>query len=219
MRSVEPTLFERLTQRQAFKKVPLVDPDNKAKKGFIWVLDPSRVGVGIESTTRYRQKTVSKRCENDDQADPKRQRSGRKGGKAARRSAKLRLRKSRLLEHDAGYAPYPKIELSIPLNGQADGPVQHASLLENWDSNNRLPYYLTPPSSSTPPSYPEEYIYDYGATNENSPTQQQGTPSDQRDQTLLNHPLDSGCESLQLEGPDIPKLENLYCTNRLTTLS
>ena len=35
-----------LTKTQAFRKVPHVDRSNKAKKGFIWVLEPSAVGVG-----------------------------------------------------------------------------------------------------------------------------------------------------------------------------
>ncbi len=79
-----------LTSLQAFRKVPHVDPANKHKKGFIWVLESSAIGKGIESTTRYRQKTVWRRNDTSDVIDTKRQRSGRKGGRAARQSAKLR---------------------------------------------------------------------------------------------------------------------------------
>ncbi len=209
--------LQTLTQIQAFRKVPYVDPCNKAKKGFIWVLESSAVGVGIESTTRFRQKTVSKRSENVDQADPKRQRSGRKGGRAARKTAKLR--RSALHEHDARYPPYPKSELSMTLNALPDEPLRQASPHQNWTGSNGLPYYLTPPLSSTQPSFPDSGVYDYRSMTENPETQQNGVGFDRQDQLLFGHSFASGCESMPQEGSGIIKFEENYLANRLTALS
>lgn len=183
---------------QAFRKVPHIDPLNKAKKGFIWVLEPSAVITGIESTTRYRQKTVSKRSENFDQADPKRQRSGRRGGRAARKSAKLR--RSALLQHDTRYAPCPKSELSMSLNALPNESLQQNFTHQNWNSTHALPYYLTPPLSSSQPSFPENGIYDYRGMTETPGTQPNGVVFGQQDQPLLGHPFDRRCDSMQHEG-------------------
>ena len=202
---------------QAFRKVSHVDPSNKAKKGFIWLLEPSAVGVGIESTTRYRQKTVSKRNENIDQADPKRQRSGRKGGKAARKSAKLR--RSALLQHDARYTSYPKSELNMTFNALPDEPLRHSSPNQDWNGCHGLPYYLTPPLSSTQPFFPENGVYDYGGMTENPGIQPNGIVFDRQDQPLFGHSFDSGCESMQHEGSGIAKFEDHYLADRLTVLN
>lgn len=183
---------------QAFRKVPHIDPLNKAKKGFIWVLEPSAVITGIESTTRYRQKTVSKRSENFDQADPKRQRSGRRGGRAARKSAKLR--RSALLQHDTRYAPCPKSELSMSLNALPNESLQQNFTHQNWNSTHALPYYLTPPLSSSQPSFPENGIYDYRGMTETPGTRPNGVVFGQQDQPLLGHPFDRRCDSMQHEG-------------------
>ena len=199
---------------QAFRKVPHVDPSNKAKKGFIWVLEPSAVGAGIESTTRYRQKTVGKRSDNGDHADPKRQRSGRKGGKAARKSAKWR--RSSLLDYDTRSARYPKSEPNMTFSALPDESLRQASPHEEWNGTSGLPYYLTPPLSSTQPSFPETGIYDYGGMTEHSETQQSGTVFDRQGQPLFGHPFDSGCESMQHDGSGIIKFEEHYLANRLT---
>lgn len=208
---------ETLTQIQAFRKVPHVDPSNKAKKGFIWVLEPSAVGAGIESTTRYRQKTVGKRSDNIDQADPKRQRSGRKGGRAARKSAKLR--RSTLLDHGTRYPCYPKSEHSMTFNPPSGEPLHQAVPHQDWNGTSELPYYLTPPLSSTKTSFPENGIYGYGAMTEDSETQQNRTVFDRQDQPLFGHPFDTGCEFMQHDRSGIIKFEDHYLANRLTALT
>lgn len=202
---------------QAFKKVPHVDPSNRAKKGFIWVLEPSAVGAGIESTTRYRQKTVGKRSDNADQADPKRQRSGRKGGRAARKSAKLR--RSALLDHDTRYAHYSKGELNMTFNAHLDEPLRQVSPNQDWDGTNGLPYYLTPPLSSTQQSFPGNDIYDYGGLTEYPEIQPNGTLFDGQNQPLFGHPFDGGCKSMQHDGSGIVKFEDRYHADRLTTFT
>lgn len=206
-----------LSMNGAFRKVPHVDPSNKAKKGFIWVLEPSAVGAGIESTTRYRQKTVGKKTDNLDQADPKRQRSGRKGGRAARKTAKLR--RSALLDHDTRYACYPKSEPNMTFDALTDDPLRQTSPHQSWNSTSGLPYYLTPPLSSTQPSFPDNGIYEYGGMTENQETQQNGTVFDQQDQSLFGHSFESGCESMQHDRSGIIKFEDHYLANRLTALT
>lgn len=206
---------ETLTKIQAFRKVPHVDPSNKAKKGFIWVLEPSAVGAGIESTTRYRQKTVSKRSDNVDNADPKRQRSGRKGGRATRKSAKLRKN----LDHDTNYARFPKGEPNMPSSTLLDEPHHQTSSHQNWNGTSGLPYYLTPPLSSTQPSFPEDGIYDYESMTENPETQQNGAVFNQQDQDFFGHPFDSACEPMQHDGSGIIKFEDHYLANRLAAFT
>ena len=174
--------------------------------------------MGIESTTRYRQKTVSKRSENLDLADPKRQRSGRKGGRATR---KAKLRKSRLLEHNANYASYPKSELSMTFNALPHEPLRQVSPLQYWNGANGLPYYLTPPLSSTRPTFPENGIYDYGGVTGNPEIQRGGLVLDRQDQSFFGHSIDSGSgsASMQHEGSDTIKFEDHYFASRFTALS
>ena len=200
---------------QAFRKVPHVDPSNKGKKAFIWVLEPSAVGVGIESTTRYRQKTVNKRSDN---LDPKRRRSGRKGWRATRKSVKLR--KSALLERDANHTPYLKSELSMPFNNALPHePLRQVSPIQNWNGANGLPYYLTPPLSSTQPTFPENGIYDNGGVTGLADAQRGGDFLDQQDRLFFGHAIDSGWASMQHEGADTIKLEDHYLASRFTALS
>ena len=202
---------------QAFRKVPHVDPSNKAKKGFIWVLEPSAVGVGIESTTRYRQKTSSKRSENLDLADPKRQRSGRKGGRATRKS--IKLRKSALRERNATHRPYFKSELGMAFNVLPHESFRQVSPLQNWNGANGLPYYLTPPLSSTQSTFPETDIYDDEAVKGNPETQLGGLVLDRQGQLFFGHSVDSGCASTQHERSDTIKFEDHYLPSRFSALS
>lgn len=65
-------------------------PTDESKKGFIWVLEPSAVDNGVKSTTRFRKSVPSKKTTRLDSPAPQRQRSGAKGGRAARKAAKSR---------------------------------------------------------------------------------------------------------------------------------
>lgn len=139
-------------------KVAYTDPDNKHKKGYIWVLDPAAVGKGVESTTRYRQKTHSRRSNNSHLVDPKRQKSGRKGGRAARKSTKLR-RFAKFDDHVALYehclrGQTPQYSHSSPGSYRCS-----QSPTMNQYNMGGLPYYLGRASSESP--HPESSPYSY----------------------------------------------------------
>ncbi len=173
-------------------KVPYVDPANKHKKGFIWVLDPAAVGKGIESTTRYRQKTIGKKSDNPDLLDPKRQRSGRKGGRAARKSAKVR-RSARLDGHDPKYAYYLPSRAPEYCHSSPAGESQSTSPSLGHYNLGSLPYYLDPPSSESP--HPEHSPYSYPNT-----TVHMGLPADQ---SLLSDSFDNDSNFLGSKAEDL----------------
>ncbi|KAL8637862.1 MAG: hypothetical protein Q9228_004914 [Teloschistes exilis] len=75
---------------QGFRKVDQEPPIDDAKRGFIWVLEPSAERDGVKSTTRYRKTGTNKRAVKTRHPAPERQRSGARGGKAARNFAKIR---------------------------------------------------------------------------------------------------------------------------------
>ncbi|MDI1490146.1 MAG: hypothetical protein OHK93_001346 [Ramalina farinacea] len=83
-----------LSMNAAFNKIPHAHPGDKAKKGFIWALDPSAIRNGIQPTTRYRAKKDDPKSSSSGSKPNKgrvqdilRQRSGRRGGQAASRRA------------------------------------------------------------------------------------------------------------------------------------
>ncbi|KAI9821092.1 MAG: hypothetical protein M1827_003826 [Pycnora praestabilis] len=88
-----------LSMNGAFKKVDQLPPCDESKKGFIWVLEPSAIQDGVKSTTRFRKVVPNKKSCRSDNPAPQRQRSGAKGGKAARKAAKFR-RSARLEDPD-----------------------------------------------------------------------------------------------------------------------
>ena len=143
---------------KSFKKVDLIDPNNKSKKGFIWVLEPSAVGHGIQSTTRYRPKP-GKKNDHTDGVDLKRQRAGRSGGKAARRSGRnrslTRLEDPRI----SHYVQSARHDLACPTSAHfSNQPTPNMDL--NGPAN--LPYYSLPtPPLSTRSPLPGNASYDY----------------------------------------------------------
>lgn len=61
------------------------------KKGpNVWVLTEEAIKNGVQSTTRYRKQAGSKKSQKSEHPAPQRQRSGAKGGRAAKKSAKTR---------------------------------------------------------------------------------------------------------------------------------
>ncbi|MCJ1248848.1 hypothetical protein MMC30_006069 [Trapelia coarctata] len=79
-----------LSMNGAFKKVDQNPPSDDGKKGFVWVLEQSALENGVESTTRYRKLGSNKKSSRVEPVAAQRQRSGAKGGKATKKSAKLR---------------------------------------------------------------------------------------------------------------------------------
>ncbi|KAI4205870.1 MAG: hypothetical protein LQ350_000055 [Teloschistes chrysophthalmus] len=79
-----------LSMNGGFRKVDQEPPTDDAKRGFIWVLEPAAERDGVKSTTRYRKTGSNKRAVRTRHPAPERQRSGARGGKAARNFAKIR---------------------------------------------------------------------------------------------------------------------------------
>ena len=76
---------------KAFKKVEqALAADDSKKSGCIWVLQDWAVKDGVKSTTRYRKPPPFRRAQRSGIPAPQRQRSGAKGGRAARKSARQR---------------------------------------------------------------------------------------------------------------------------------
>ena len=154
-------ILDILTILQAFKKVDQSPQTEDSKKGFIWVLEPSAMEKGVESTTRYRRTGPNKKIGRTEPAASQRQRSGAKGGKAARRVAKLR--KCAKLEETKN----PKF-----LKKGANSPQTSFSSDRNFDANvidfnaydlTSVPYYLPTPTSTIQSPFDSEMSrYSYG---------------------------------------------------------
>lgn len=129
------------------------------------------------------------------------------------------MRRSALLDHDSRYASYQGSDPNSTFNALSDESLHQASPHPDWNATGRLPYYLTPPLSSTQPSFPETGIYDYEGMTENPETQQNGTVFDGQDLPLFGQPFDSSCESMHHEGSGIIKFEDHYLANRLTAFT
>jgi hypothetical protein len=67
------------------------NPGHQARKAnSVWILTEDAVRHGVQSTTRYRKHGSNKKTNRTRTPAPLRQRSGAKGGRAARRAARLR---------------------------------------------------------------------------------------------------------------------------------
>ena len=135
-------------------------PTEETKKGFIWVLEPTAVEEGVKSTTRYRKINSNRKICKADQPAPQRQRSGAKGGKAAKKAAKTRRSarfgvpsKLRYVETPSAVAPVVSIST-----------IETASQLtpdSELDCSNNIPYYLPTPTLSTQSSGLDSKSYGY----------------------------------------------------------
>ncbi|KAL8814571.1 MAG: hypothetical protein Q9223_006217 [Gallowayella weberi] len=117
-----------LSMNGAFKKVDQDLPTDEAKKGFIWVLEATALADGVKSTTRYRKSGSNKRVARAGHAAPDRQRSGAKGGKAARNAAKVR--RSARIDRPRSWHPedIPLASIETPLPPMGDQPLTPASI-------------------------------------------------------------------------------------------
>ena len=159
---------------KAFVKIAHTDPNDKSKKGYIWALHESAIGKGVESTTRYRQKHSQKRSEQQQFRDPKRQRSGRKGGKATRGSRKsIRKHEPRsnyIGENDAADGFRMGLEVAAK-------PMEESwALGMNSTMGSSVPYWLHTPPLSVRSSLPDHLLYSYGDTNGYTQTQASSSP-------------------------------------------
>ncbi|KAL8713327.1 MAG: hypothetical protein Q9220_002526 [cf. Caloplaca sp. 1 TL-2023] len=120
-----------LSMNGGFKKVDQDSSAEAAKRGFIWVLEPSAITDGIKSTTRYRKQGSNKKVHKSGHPAPERQRSGAKGGKATRKAAKTRRdppsKEARAQKKED--IPLPSVE--VPTMNSSEQPLTPASIWTN----------------------------------------------------------------------------------------
>ena len=134
-----------INHRQAFTKVDQNPSSDDGKKGFVWVLEQSALENGVESTTRYRKIGPNKKTNRLEPAATQRQRSGAKGGRAAKKSAKMR-RTGRYEEPRTERHTEEPMQESTP----ADNLYEHnePSLDTDLYDLSNVPYFLHTPSST-----------------------------------------------------------------------
>ena len=148
----------RANKYQAFRKVDQLPPSDDGKKGFVWVLEPSALINGVESTTRYRKQTPHKKSGKVDPAGKLRQRCGAKGGRATKRTIKMRLR--------AHYEEprNPRQFEATPEETKADHFNNH-EVISSLNNDNfeisDMPYYLNTPSSTVQSSIADTMPYGF----------------------------------------------------------
>ncbi|KAL8808448.1 MAG: hypothetical protein Q9200_004249 [Gallowayella weberi] len=147
-----------LSMNGAFKKVDQDLPTDEAKKGFIWVLEATALADGVKSTTRYRKSGSNKRVARAGHAAPDRQRSGAKGGKAARNAAKVR--RSARIDRPRSWHPedIPLASIETPLPPMGDQPLTPASI---WTPDGMESIFGSASRSLTPLSTGQS-MYSYG---------------------------------------------------------
>ncbi|KAL8680316.1 MAG: hypothetical protein Q9186_003498 [Xanthomendoza sp. 1 TL-2023] len=147
-----------LSMNGAFKKIDQDLPTDNAKRGFIWVLEASALAGGVKSTTRYRKSGSSKRVAKAGHAAPERQRSGAKGGKAARNAAKVR--RSARIDRPRSWYPedIPLESIETPLTNMGDQPLTPASI---WTPDGMESMFGSASRSLTPLSTGQS-MYSYG---------------------------------------------------------
>ncbi|KAL9011371.1 MAG: hypothetical protein Q9173_003780 [Seirophora scorigena] len=143
---------------QGFKKVDQDAPTDEAKRGFIWVLEPTALVEGVKSTTRYRKPGSNKKNAKVRYPAPERQRSGAKGGKAARKAANIRrcARFDGTGSHAREDMPLPSVEVA-PSN-MGSQPLTPSS---TWIGDHE-DYFFGTASRSLSPIKAESSRYDYG---------------------------------------------------------
>ena len=135
------------------------DPStDEAKKGFIWVLEPSALVDGVKSTTRYRKAGSNKKSGKGRHPAPERQRSGAKGGKAARKVARLRRSARCEGSRPRGREDMPLQHVELPALNITSQPPTPSSM---WTPGGVETFFSAASRSSTPlPT--QQTIYDFG---------------------------------------------------------
>jgi len=147
-----------LSMNGAFTKVDLLPPSDDGKKGCIWVLEPSALEHGVQSTTRYRKVGANKKTGRNDLVVTQRQRSGARGGRAAKKTIRAR----RTNRYDA-YQKHLTIEESIQDLYQSSSiyqdmqPALEANLYDLGD----VPYFLDTPSTTKQSSIADTHPYGF----------------------------------------------------------
>lgn len=116
------------------------------------------MGEGVKSTTRYRKSPSNRRLGRNDYPAPKRQRSGAKGGKAARKTEKLRRSAHLEVPNLSPFSediPMKSIEPSVTEVGGL--PLTPTSV---WTPD-ELRYYFGSNSPSIQPAILDRKVYSY----------------------------------------------------------
>lgn len=133
-------------------------PTDETKKGYIWVLEESALVDGVKSTTRYRKHNPPRKVGIGESPAPQRQRSGARGGKAARKSSTMK-RSSRMK------APNPfRLEEDSPavFNSTTSIIESHTRrIVDTSFSSDSMPYYVQSSSPPVEPVLPDEDYYSY----------------------------------------------------------
>ena len=132
---------------QAFKKIDLPSNSESKKNSATWVLEDWAVKDGVKSTTRYR-KPPSRRAHRSENPAPQRQRSGAKGGRAARKFARRR----RSTRHVLPYRPHltpPSTAFAEVEEGRSNDVLDSLPVTPDIGS---WPHFYSMPSSADHPS-------------------------------------------------------------------
>ncbi|KAL8785167.1 MAG: hypothetical protein Q9213_003513 [Squamulea squamosa] len=147
-----------LSMNGGFKKVDQDLPTDDAKRGFIWVLEPAALVHGVKSTTRYRKSGSNKRVAKSGHPAPERQRSGARGGKAARNAAKIRRSTRINIPRSWNPEDIPLQSIETPLSNMADPPLTPSSL---WTPDGMESFFSSASRSLSPISTGQS-MYSYG---------------------------------------------------------
>ncbi|MCJ1383460.1 hypothetical protein MMC17_006574 [Xylographa soralifera] len=147
-----------LSMNGAFTKVDLLPPADDGKKGCIWVLEPSALENGVQSTTRYRKVGANKKTGRNDTVAAQRQRSGARGGRAAKKSSRAR----RTNRYDA-YQRDLTVEESVQDLYQPSGIYQdmQSTLERDIYGLSVVPYFLDTPSTTKQSSIADTHPYGF----------------------------------------------------------
>ncbi|MCJ1286811.1 hypothetical protein MMC26_006157 [Xylographa opegraphella] len=147
-----------LSMNGAFTKVDLLPPADDGKKGCIWVLEPSALEKGVQSTTRYRKVGANKKTGRNDTVAAQRQRSGARGGRATKKSIRAR----RTTRYDA-YQRDHTAERSAQDMYQTGGIYQdmQSTLETDMYDLSVVPYFLDTPSTTKQSSIADTHPYGF----------------------------------------------------------
>lgn len=149
---------------QAFEndRTDPANPGHQARKAnSVWILTDDAIKYGVQSTTRYRKHGSNKKTNRTRTPAPLRQRSGAKGGRAARRAAKLR-REEQMNRQCSDPAPHnasPSEFYRLQVPDRTSQEVDHFSVASPLTPDSE-PAFGFPQSSDVGPYYyhlPEFY--------------------------------------------------------------
>lgn len=137
----------------------------------------------MKSTTRYRKHSSNKKAIKNETPASQRQRSGSKGGKAARKAAKSR--RSARLDELKSFQYHETLPIHLR-SASAIGDHDHTT--NTFSSPERMPYYLHTPHPPTTPLIPEDMSYTFSDITGCA----SGSPND----PLFYETLDTGTSSM-----------------------